>query len=61
MTVRVAINGFGRIGRLVLRSIIEHDRQDIEVVSINETTSGRSTPSRTCCATIRCTAASRER
>ena len=26
MTVRVAINGFGRIGRLVLRSIVEHGR-----------------------------------
>ena len=36
MAVRVAINGFGRIGRLVLRSIIEHDRKDIEVVSIND-------------------------
>lgn len=36
MAVRVAINGFGRIGRLVLRSIIEHDRSDIEVVSIND-------------------------
>nr|WP_313427280.1 type I glyceraldehyde-3-phosphate dehydrogenase [Brevundimonas diminuta] len=36
MTVRVAINGFGRIGRLVLRSIVEHDRNDIEVVAIND-------------------------
>ena len=36
MAVRVAINGFGRIGRLVLRSIIEHDRDDIEVVAIND-------------------------
>ena len=36
MTVRVAINGFGRIGRLVLRSIVEHARQDIEVVAIND-------------------------
>jgi len=36
MAVKVAINGFGRIGRLVLRSIIEHDRTDIEVVSIND-------------------------
>ena len=36
MTVRVAINGFGRIGRLVLRSIIEHNRHDIEVVAIND-------------------------
>ena len=36
MPVRVAINGFGRIGRLVLRSIVEHGRKDIEVVSIND-------------------------
>jgi glyceraldehyde 3-phosphate dehydrogenase len=36
MTVRVAINGFGRIGRLVLRSIVEHAREDIEVVAIND-------------------------
>ena len=36
MTVRVAINGFGRIGRLVLRSIVEHGRKDIEVVAIND-------------------------
>src|ERR1700744_720130 len=36
MTVRVAINGFGRIGRLVLRSIAEHGRRNIEVVAIND-------------------------
>lgn len=36
MAVRVAINGFGRIGRLVLRSILEHGRTDIEVVAIND-------------------------
>jgi glyceraldehyde 3-phosphate dehydrogenase len=36
MTLRVAINGFGRIGRLVLRSIVEHARDDIEVVAIND-------------------------
>jgi glyceraldehyde 3-phosphate dehydrogenase len=36
MTVRVAINGFGRIGRLVLRSIAEHARRDIQVVAIND-------------------------
>jgi glyceraldehyde 3-phosphate dehydrogenase len=36
MALRVAINGFGRIGRLVLRSIAEHDRRDIEVVAIND-------------------------
>ena len=36
MAVRVAINGFGRIGRLVLRSIVEHGRRDLEVVAIND-------------------------
>jgi len=36
MALRVAINGFGRIGRLVLRSIVEHGRKDIEVVAIND-------------------------
>ncbi len=36
MAVRVAINGFGRIGRLVLRSIIEHGRDDVQVVAIND-------------------------
>lgn len=36
MTVRVAINGFGRIGRLVLRGIIESKRKDIQVVAIND-------------------------
>lgn len=36
MTVRVAINGFGRIGRNVLRSIVESGRADIEVAAIND-------------------------
>ncbi|MEK7821346.1 MAG: type I glyceraldehyde-3-phosphate dehydrogenase [Pseudomonadota bacterium] len=36
MAVRVAINGFGRIGRLVMRAIIESGRKDIEVVGIND-------------------------
>jgi glyceraldehyde 3-phosphate dehydrogenase len=36
MSVKVAINGFGRIGRLVLRGIIESGRTDIEVVAIND-------------------------
>jgi len=36
MAIRVAINGFGRIGRLVLRSIVENGRRDIEVVAIND-------------------------
>ena len=36
MTVKVAINGFGRIGRNVLRAIVESGRKDIEVVAIND-------------------------
>ena len=36
MAVRVAINGFGRIGRLVLRAILESKRDDIEVVALND-------------------------
>ena len=36
MAVRVAINGFGRIGRNVLRAIMESGRKDIEVVAIND-------------------------
>jgi len=34
--LRVAINGFGRIGRLVLRAIVESGRRDIEVVAVND-------------------------
>ncbi|MED5436749.1 MAG: type I glyceraldehyde-3-phosphate dehydrogenase [Pseudomonadota bacterium] len=36
MAVKVAINGFGRIGRLALRAIIESNRKDIDVVAIND-------------------------
>jgi glyceraldehyde 3-phosphate dehydrogenase len=36
MTVRLAINGFGRIGRNVLRAIHESGREDVEVVGIND-------------------------
>ena len=36
MTVRVAINGFGRIGRLVLRAIVESGRKDLQVVAVND-------------------------
>jgi len=35
MALKVGINGFGRIGRMVLRSIIENNRKDIEIVAIN--------------------------
>ncbi|EJF92107.1 type I glyceraldehyde-3-phosphate dehydrogenase [Bartonella melophagi] len=36
MSIRVAINGFGRIGRSILRAIVESGRKDIEVVAIND-------------------------
>ena len=36
MSVKVAINGFGRIGRNILRASIENNREDIEVVAIND-------------------------
>lgn len=36
MTVRVAINGFGRIGRNILRGIVESGRKDIQVVAVND-------------------------
>src|SRR5687767_9824365 len=36
MTVKVAINGFGRIGRNILRAIVESGRSDIEVVAMND-------------------------
>jgi glyceraldehyde 3-phosphate dehydrogenase len=36
MTIRVAINGFGRIGRNILRAIAENGRSDIQVVAVND-------------------------
>jgi glyceraldehyde 3-phosphate dehydrogenase len=36
MTVKVAINGFGRIGRNILRAIVESGRKDIEVIALND-------------------------
>ena len=36
MAVRVAINGFGRIGRLVMRAALEHANKELEVVGIND-------------------------
>ncbi len=36
MAVRVAINGFGRIGRLVLRALAESGRKDLQVVAVND-------------------------
>ena len=37
MAVRIAINGFGRIGRNILRALAESDRNDINIVAINST------------------------
>jgi len=39
MTTRLAINGFGRIGRNILRALIEQDRSDLQVVAINDLSS----------------------
>jgi len=36
MAIRVAINGFGRIGRLVMRAALEHASREIEIVGIND-------------------------
>ena len=36
MTIKLAINGFGRIGRNVLRALVEQERTDVEVVAIND-------------------------
>ena len=36
MATKVAINGFGRIGRLVLRALWESGRDDLEVVLVND-------------------------
>jgi len=41
MTTRVAINGFGRIGRQVLKAIIERHPDELEVVAINDLTSAK--------------------
>ena len=56
MSVRIAINGFGRIGRNVLRAIVEQGRSDVRWS--RSTTWRRPRPTRICSATIRCTAAS---
>ncbi len=39
MTLRLAINGFGRIGRNILRALIEQGRDDMEIVAINDLSS----------------------
>ena len=42
MTVKVAINGFGRIGRLVARAIMERGAGDLELVAINDLADAKS-------------------
>jgi len=49
---KVAINGFGRIGRNVLRAIIESGRTDIEVIAINDLGPQRSWTRRDQCASV---------
>src|SRR5262245_45167693 len=41
MTVKVGINGFGRIGRCILRALVEEKVSDVEVVAINDLTDTR--------------------
>ena len=36
MALKVAINGFGRIGRLIYRAILESNNKDLDVVCIND-------------------------
>ena len=36
MAARVAINGFGRVGRLCLRSMLEHHKDELSVVALND-------------------------
>ncbi|MCH2221034.1 MAG: glyceraldehyde 3-phosphate dehydrogenase N-terminal domain-containing protein, partial [Dechloromonas sp.] len=36
MTIRIGINGFGRIGRMVFRAAVQDFKNDIEVVAIND-------------------------
>ena len=59
MTAKIAINGFGRIGRNVLRALAEHGARTFRWW--RSTTWPDTPPSRTCSATTACTAASRAR
>jgi glyceraldehyde-3-phosphate dehydrogenase/erythrose-4-phosphate dehydrogenase len=56
MAVKVGINGFGRIGRLVARAILERKNSDIELVAVNDLTDAN--PTRICLNTIPYTAGS---
>lgn len=41
MSIRIAINGFGRIGRMVLRALVENGRKDFSIVGINDLTDAK--------------------
>jgi len=56
MTTRVAINGFGRIGRLSLRAMLQRHRESLSVVAINDIADVE--VARTCSSTTRTTALS---
>ena len=47
MTIRIGINGFGRIGRQVLRAIMERHPKKLEVVAVNDLTDANGKPIRT--------------
>ena len=38
MSIKIAINGFGRIGRLTLRALIERTNEPIQIIAINDLT-----------------------
>ena len=42
MKIKIGINGMGRIGRMIVRSIIENDNNNLEIKHINNRTSSRS-------------------
>ena len=51
MTIRVGINGFGRIGRNFYRAVLAQGADDIELVGVNDITDNESSP--TCSSTTR--------
>lgn len=55
MAIRVGINGFGRIGRNILRGIYESKREDIEIIAINDLGPVEAN-ARICCASTASTA-----
>src|SRR5215468_1985004 len=52
MTIRIAINGYGRIGRNVLRAHYESRKHDLEIVAINDLSSAQTCAHLTCYDTV---------